>query len=75
MRKKNSKHPDAEAFARQKYSLLRRNRVVVRLNDNEKAALDEYCARCKASSRSAMVRQILMERVLQGLSDTHPTLF
>ncbi len=39
------------------------------------AAIDEYCRRFKVKSRSGIIRQATMERILAALDETHPTLF
>ena len=44
-------------------------------NAQELAAIDTYCKRFKVSSRSALIRQAVMERVLTGLEESHPKLF
>ena len=59
---------DPSYLDRQKDSLKRKY-------EQELAAIDEYCRRFKVSSRSALVREALMERVLKGLEENHPTLF
>ena len=41
----------------------------------ELEAIDEYCRQFKVRSRSALIRQATMERVLEGLEENHPTLF
>lgn len=74
-KKKNNGHFDLAFFERQREAMRLRNRVVVRFNNQEKAALDELCARLKVKNRSALLRKIIMERVLQALGENHPTLF
>jgi hypothetical protein len=66
---------DPAYFDKQRESLLRTHRKSVLFNDNEIAAIDEYCRRFKVRSRSALIRQAVMERVLRGLEENHPTLF
>lgn len=66
---------DPSYLDRQKDSLKRKYRKTTLLNEQELAAIDEYCRRFKVSSRSALVREALMERVLKGLEENHPTLF
>ncbi|MBR4826491.1 MAG: ribbon-helix-helix protein, CopG family [Bacteroidales bacterium] len=55
--------------------MLRTHRKSVLFNDKELEAISEYCRRFKVSSRSALIRQAVMERVLRGLEENHPTLF
>ncbi len=75
-RKKNkSSSIDPSYLDRQKDSLKRKYRKSILFNEQELAAIDEYCRRFKVSSRSALVRAALMERVLKGLEENHPTLF
>lgn len=66
---------DPSYLDRQKDSLKRKYRKTMLFNEQELAAIDEYCRRFKVSSRSALVREALMERVLKGLEENHPTLF
>ena len=66
---------DPSYLDRQKDSLKRKYRKTALFNEQELAAIDEYCRRFKVSSRSALVREALMERVLKGLEENHPTLF
>ena len=66
---------DPSYLDRQKDSLKRKYRKTTLFNEQELSASDEYCRRFKVSSRSALVREALMERVLKGLEENHPTLF
>lgn len=66
---------DPSYLDRQKDSLKRKYRKTTLFNEQELTAIDEYCRRFKVSSRSALVREALMERVLKGLEENHPTLF
>lgn len=74
-RSKKNQGVDPNYYARQKESLRRRHRKTVLFNDQELAAIDEYCRKFKVSSRSAIIRQATMERVLRALEENHPTLF
>lgn len=60
---------------KQRASLRRTHRQVIYLNDQELAAIDEYCRQFKISAKSALYRQAIMERILAGLDENHPTLF
>lgn len=62
-------------LAKEREALRHRHRKTVLFNDRELAAIDEYCKVYGISSRSAMFRQAIMERVLEGLDENHPTLF
>lgn len=66
---------DPAYLEKQKASLLRTHRKSVLFNSKEMDAIDEYCRRFKVSSRSALIRQATMARVLEGLEENHPTLF
>lgn len=72
---KNPVNVDPQYMARQAASLKRVHRKSVLFNARELAAIDEYCRKFKVSSRSALIRQSVMERVLTGLEESHPTLF
>lgn len=75
-RKKNKLQAvDPAYFDKQRESMLRVHRKSVLFNAGELAAIDEYCRRFKVGSRSALIRQAVMERVLRGLEENHPTLF
>jgi hypothetical protein len=75
-RKKQSiPNVDPDFLEKQKAALVRRHRQVILFNDKEMAAIDEYCRRLKISSKSALYRQSIMEKVLEGLDENHPTLF
>jgi hypothetical protein len=62
-------------LAKERAALRRRHRKTVLFNDREVAAIEEYCKVFGISSKSAMFRQAIMERVLEGLDEQHPTLF
>lgn len=66
---------DPAYFDKQREALRRTCRKSILFNQKELAAIDEYCSRFKVSSRSALIRQAVMERVLSGLEENHPTLF
>ena len=66
---------DPEYLKKQQAALRRTHRKTILFNDKELAAIDEYCRRFKVSSRSALIRQATMERVMQTLDESHPTLF
>lgn len=66
---------DPAYLDKRKAALRRVYRKDVRFNAEELAAIDEYCRRFKVGSRSALIRQATMQRVLEGLEENHPTLF
>lgn len=77
-RKKSSKkfaNVDPAYLDKQRASLRRTHRKTVLFNEQELAAIDTFCRRFKVSSRSALIRQAVMERVLTGLEENHPKLF
>lgn len=75
-RKKNKiPNVDPDFLEKQKASLVRSHRQVIYFNEKEMNAIDEYCRRFKVSSKSAMLRQAIIERVLSDMDENHPTLF
>ena len=66
---------DPDYLSKQKESLRRKYRKSVLFNEKELSAIDEYCRRFKVASRSALIRQATMERVLSAFDENHPTLF
>lgn len=74
-KKKSIPNVDPDFLERQKASLVRTHRQVIYFNEKEMNAIDEYCRLFKVSSKSAMLRQAVIERVLSGLDENHPTLF
>ena len=66
---------DPAYLDKQRASLKRIHRKSVLFNAQELVAIDTYCKRFKVSSRSALIRQAVMERVLSGLEESHPKLF
>ncbi len=74
-KKKTIPNVDPDFLEKQKAALVRSHRQVLYFNENEMNAIDEYCRRFKVSSRAAMLRQAIIERVLSDLDENHPTLF
>ena len=74
-RRKTIPGVDPAYLEKQKLMLLRRNRCVLLFNDGEMAAIEGYCARFKVHSKSALVREAIMTKVLSELEENHPTLF
>ena len=74
-KKKTIPNVDPDFLEKQRAALVRTHRQVILFNEKEMNAIDEYCRRFKVSSKSAMLRQAVMERVLSGLDENHPTLF
>lgn len=66
---------DPDYLKKQQALLRRSQRKTVFFNKMEIEAIDEYCRRFKIQSRSALIRQAVMERVLKTLDENHPTLF
>lgn len=77
MARKNKKFStvDPAYIDKQRASLKRKYRKTVLFNEQELAAINAYCSRFKIKSRSALIRQAVMESVLSGLESNHPTLF
>lgn len=77
LKRKTKKSPavSPEYLDNQRESLKRNHRQVIYLNEQELAAIDEYCRQFKISAKSALYRQAIMERILAGLDENHPTLF
>lgn len=62
--------------SREDNALLRKNRVVVLLNDKELDALKRYQAMYKGmKSRTAICREAIVEKALRALEENSPTLF
>lgn len=74
-KKKNIPNVGPDFLEKQKAALVRKHRQVILFNDKEMAAIDEYCRRFKVKSKSAMLRQAVIERVLADMDENHPTLF
>ena len=74
-KKKTIPNVDPDFLEKQKAALVRNHRQVIYFNEREMNAIDEYCRRLKVSSKSAMLRQAVIERVLSELDENHPTLF
>lgn len=76
-KKKKSACPafDPEYMEKQKASLRRKLRQVIYFNEKEMAAIDEYCSRFNVSTKSSLLREAIMERILKELDESHPTLF
>ena len=74
-RKKKIAGVDPAYLQKQREMLLRHNRHVLLFNDSEMAAIDEYCSRFGVQSRSALLREAIMSKVLSALEENHPTLF
>ena len=66
---------DPEFLSKQKESLRRKHRQVIYLNDNEVDAIKQFCDRYPARRKAAFLREAIMEKVLAGLDEGHPTLF
>lgn len=75
MRKRTSLKIDPEYLRKQKASMVRKHRQVIYLNDSEMAAISKYCEMFKVRTKSVLMREAVMEKVLKELEDNHPTLF
>lgn len=74
-KKKSTSAVDPEYLRKQKASMLRSNRQVLYFNDSELDAVNAYCRKFRIHSKSALLREIIMERIISELEDNHPTLF
>lgn len=74
-KKKQSPGIDPEYLKKQKAALVRRHRQIIYLNDSEMAAIQQYCDRFRVSTKAALFREAIMEKVLKELADSSPTLF
>lgn len=80
MARKKKKLPvsgvDPDFLEKQRQALLRRHRYVLYLNDNEKAVIESYCERFNTlKGKSALMRGMIMEMMMEELDLNHPTLF
>ena len=74
-KKRNMPGVDPNYFEKQHASLLRTQRQVILFNKQEMEAIRQYCRTYKISARAPMMRQAIMEHILAGLDEGHPTLF
>lgn len=58
-----------------KPSLLHNRRLVLRFNEKELKAINDYCERYDVKHKATALRRIIIERVLKDLDENHPTLF
>jgi len=80
MARKKKKQPfggvDPDFLEKQRLALLRRHRYVLYLNDNEKSVIESYCERFNTvQGKSAIMRAMIMEKMMEELDLNHPTLF
>jgi len=66
---------DPEYLKKQKESLLRKNRQVLCLNDQEVGAINLYCKKFGVKSKATFLREAIMEKVFRELEEHYPTLF
>jgi len=74
MRKKRASI-DPGYLIKEKEALKRRYRKNILFNERELSAIEEYCKRFRIKSESAFMRKAVMEEVLKGLGENHPSLF
>lgn len=74
-RHKNVPTLEPDFLEKQRASLIHNRRQVIYFNELEMKAINEYCSRLKVKAKSALLRKLVMEKVLKGLDETHPTLF
>lgn len=75
MKRPNPHTLDPDFRSKEKEKLVRRNRVVLYLNDRELDALKRYQSSLKGKNRASVCREAIMEKVLKGLDENQPTLF
>ncbi len=75
MARKNKAGIDPRYLDKERAALKRTIRKSVFFNKKELAAINEYCKRFGVRSRSALISQATMERILNELDENHPTLF
>lgn len=61
--------------SREDDSLVRKNKVVVYLNDKELEVLKRYQNILKGHSRASVCREAIIEKALGALDENAPTLF
>lgn len=67
---------DPDFLEKQRLALRRKHRYVLYLNDNEKSVIESYCERFGTQKgKSALMRGIIMEKMMDDLDINHPTLF
>lgn len=76
-KKKTKKGPvvDPEYLQKQKAALVRKHRQVLYFNDSEMDAINAYMSQFKVRSKSSLLREIIIEKIISELEDNHPTLF
>lgn len=75
MKRPNPHTLEPDFRSREEDKLVRKNRVVVYLNDREMDALKRYQKVLKGKYRASVCREAIMEKVLKGLDENQPTLF
>lgn len=66
---------DPQYLMKQRAALVRRYRQVIYLNEKEMDAIKCYCNTFRVTSKGALYRQAIMEKILAELEDNPPTLF
>lgn len=61
--------------SREEDALVRRNKVVVYMNDKEMSVLKRYQSLLNGRSRTSVCREAIMEKALDALDENSPTLF
>jgi hypothetical protein len=56
-------------------NLLRTNRQIFTLNDEENKALNRYISKYKVKNKSKFIRETLMLAIIRKMEEDHPTLF
>ena len=66
---------DPAFLSKEKEALRRKYRKSVLFNSREISMMEEYCRRFKIKSKSGLIREAVMQEVLKGLGENHPSLF
>ncbi|MDD6151473.1 MAG: hypothetical protein PUB45_03995 [Bacteroidales bacterium] len=66
---------DPKYLEKQHDSLLRKHRQTILFNQKEMEAIEEYCKIYKVSAKAPIMREAIMQHILNGLGEGHPTLF
>ena len=72
-RKKHGLTPDFQREERER--LVRRYRKTILFNERERTLIDRYCEKYSIRNKSAMMRDVIIEHILEQLDSNYPRLF
>lgn len=75
MRKMAKKKANTNLNNTTRKPLVRRNRVVFMLNDEEQKAINRFVAKYKIQNKSKWMRETIMSSIFRQLSEDYPSLF